>query len=292
MRFPGGFLVALVPAAVGGALHAQASPGRELTVARHQDGQTALIANLAFAGTDLVLRAATGHALYRYQAHYPSESMTAVSRYDETTSTVTLGLDPIRRPGALRVSSGRSRGASAVVELSPSLPTTIEGTLTDGTSDIDLGGLVLRRVDLTLRATRATLRFSRAMPGSCDGMSVRANASEVTLLQLGNSRCEFLRLTSEAGAATLDFSGDFPALLRVSVEATLGTVVLRLPRDVGVRLVVDRWLANVGNTGFTRDGNTWVSEGHAGTTRKLEMALTAAAGGVRVEWIDPADAGL
>ncbi len=286
MRPLGGLLVAGLPVVLGSALHAQTAAMRELTVARHQAGQTALIANLAFTGTDLLLRPASGHTLYRYQAHYTSASMTSVSRYDETTSTATFGLDPIRRGGVVLVSAGRSPGSSAIVELSPSLPVSIEGTLTSGSGDLDLGGLALRRMDLTLRATSVTLRFSRSMTGSCDGMNIRANASEVHLLHLGNSRCEFIRLTSDAGPATLDFSGDFPELLRVSVEATLGTVVLRLPRDVGVRLVVDRWLANVGDNGFTRDGNTWVSQAYAGATRKLEMALTAAAGGVRVEWID------
>lgn len=285
MRSLGGLGVVLLAGVMGNGLAAQGVPLREVTVARHQDGQVALIANLTFTRTSLQLQAAQGPTLYRYQARYGAGSMTAVSRYDETTSTVTLGLDPIRRPGALLVSSGRSRGASAFVELSPTLPVSLEGTLTSGSSDIDLGGLALRRVDITFRATTATLRFSRSTTGSCDGISIRANASALTLRELGNSRCEFLRLTSEAGPATLDFSGDFPELLRVSVEATLGTVVLRLPRDVGVRLVVDRWLANVGDTGFTRDGNTWVSAGYAGATRKLEMALTAAAGGVRVEWI-------
>lgn len=286
MRSLGGFLVAGLPVVLGSVLHAQTAGMRELTVARHQSGQTALIANLNFTGTDLRLRAAGGHTLYRYQARYGTGSMTSVSRYDETTSTATFGLDPVRRGGAILVSAGRSTGSSAVVELTPSLPVSLEGTLASGSSDIDLGGLALRRMELTLRATAVTLRFSRSTTGSCDGMSIRANASEVNLLQLGNSRCEFLRVTSDAGPATLDFSGDFPELLRVSVEATLGTVVLRLPRDVGVRLVVDRWLANVGDNGFTRDGDTWVSQGYAGATRKLEMALTAAAGGVRVEWIE------
>lgn len=285
MRSSGGLVAALLAGVMGNGLEAQGVPLREVTVGRHLDGQVALIANLAFTRTDLRLQAAQGHTLYRYQARYDAGSMTSVGRYDETTSTATFGLDPIQRGGGILVSAGRPSGSSALVELTPGVPVSLEGTLTSGSSDIDLGGLALRRVDLALRATKATLRFSRSTTGSCDGMRIRANASEVTLRQLGNSRCDFLRLTSDAGPAILDFSGDFPDLLRVSVEATLGTVVLRIPRDIGVRLVVDRWLANVGDSGFTRDGNTWVSQGYAGATRKLEMALTAAAGGVRVEWI-------
>ncbi len=286
MRSRGGLVAALLAGVTGSGVAAQGVPLRDVTVARHQDGQVALIANLTFTRTHLELRTAGGHTLYRYQARYDAGAMSSVGRYDETTGTATFGLDPIQRGGGVLVSAGRPPASEAVIELTPAVPVSLEGTLTSGSSDIDLGGLALRRVDLTLRATKATLRFSRGTTGSCDGMSIRANASEVTLRQLGNSRCDFLRLTSDAGPATLDFSGDFPDLLRVSVEATLGTVLLRLPRDVGVRLVVDRWLANVGDTGFTRDGNTWVSQGYASATRKLEMALTAAAGGVRVEWIE------
>jgi hypothetical protein len=66
----------------------------------------------------------------------------------------------------------------------------------------------------------------------------------------------------------------------------VGALTLRLPRDVGIRLTLDRFLSSFPATGWTRQGNAYLSPGYARTTRRLDLALSSTLGGVDVEWVN------
>ncbi len=279
-----GTLALVLLSLTGTAVAAQTPTPRALTSARHLTDQQSLRVLLDFAGGDVTLRPAPENTLYHYELVYDAERASPLTLYDATTGTVRLGVEKIRH-NTFFASRAGTFSPTATVQLTQAIPVTIEGSITSGDTDIDLGGLTLKRLDLTTSAARMTIRFSAPTAGQCDGAIIRSHATETHLLQLGNSRCTSIRFESDAGPAVLDFSGDFPDSLRMSAEATLGTLMLRIPRSVGVRLVVDRWLAAIAQDGFTRDGNTWVSSTYATSTHRLDLDLKAAAGGVRIEWL-------
>jgi hypothetical protein len=66
----------------------------------------------------------------------------------------------------------------------------------------------------------------------------------------------------------------------------LGEVALRLPRQVGVRLTLDKFLATFDPEGFVRRGNTYLSPGYDRAARHLDLDITTAVGGVSVDWVD------
>ena len=68
----------------------------------------------------------------------------------------------------------------------------------------------------------------------------------------------------------------------------MGELVLRLPRQAGVKLELDKFLASFAPAGLTKsaDGNTWRSAGFDAAPEQLVVDLEAAIGGVSVEWIE------
>jgi hypothetical protein len=66
---------------------------------------------------------------------------------------------------------------------------------------------------------------------------------------------------------------------------TVGELALRLPRDVGIRIRMDRFLASFPSEGWTRQGTTYLSAGYARARRHVDIDLTSTLGGVTVEWL-------
>jgi hypothetical protein len=66
----------------------------------------------------------------------------------------------------------------------------------------------------------------------------------------------------------------------------MGEVTLRLPRKVGVRLTLDRFLARFEPAGLVRTGNAFQSPGYDRAERRLDVAVRTAVGGVKVEWAE------
>jgi hypothetical protein len=65
---------------------------------------------------------------------------------------------------------------------------------------------------------------------------------------------------SPRGETSLDLSGSWASDLRVSIDAGAGSISLRLPKDVGVRVVVDAGVGTVNASGLTKDGNVYTND--------------------------------
>ena len=64
-----------------------------------------------------------------------------------------------------------------------------------------------------------------------------------------------------------------------------GELTLRLPTDIGIRIVMERFLTSFPAKGWAREGDTYRSPGYARATRHVDITLASTMGGVRVEWI-------
>ena len=85
---------------------------------------------------------------------------------------------------------------------------------------------------------------------------------------------------------TLDFGGAWTSSSQVAVKMALGGVALRLPRAVGVRITLDKFLASFEPQGMVRRGTSYLSPGYEQATRHLDIDVTTAIGGVTVDWVE------
>ena len=274
---------ALALALLLGAGSAAAQSLRPFSSYRQLHGETRLDATLEFAAG--LLRVAPGRAteLYRIDASFDGERYLPISRYDAARGAVALGLQPTGGAG-LRVVSRRQLRQAANVSLSPRVDLALEMTLGAAEADIELGGLRVASWTLRTGASQAVVRFSQPNGMRCRRGALTAGAAELTVLGLGNSRCDRLDFEGGMGKVTLYFGGAWTSSSAVDVKMAVGELTLRLPRRVGVRLLLDKFLAHFEPAGLvSRDGG-FESPGYADAERRLDIAVTTAVGGVRVEW--------
>ena len=106
------------------------------------------------------------------------------------------------------------------------------------------------------------------------------------MVGLGNSRCDRIAFEGGVGKVALDFGGAWTSNAQVVLKMAVGELTLRLPRRLGIRIRLDKFLSSFEPAGLVRQGNTFVTPGYDRAERKVDIDVTTAVGGVRVEWGD------
>ena len=277
-------LLSLLALALG-ASGAAAQSMRPFSTYRQWHGETRLDARLEYAAGALRLAAGRPNELYRMDVLYDGERYVPVSTFDAARGGVGLGLRAAGEGGLRVVSRGQLR-QTASVTFSPRSDLALSVTLGAVDGDLELGGLRLTDLRLEAGASRATVRFSQPNAARCRAATLTAGAAELSVVGLGNSRCDRITFEGGVGRVTLDFGGTWTSSSQVAVKMALGEVVLRLPRAVGVRMTLDKFLASFEPQGMVRRGTSYLSPGYDQATRHLDIDVTTAIGGVTVGWLE------
>jgi Cell wall-active antibiotics response 4TMS YvqF len=275
--------LALVLACAGGSVAAQTM--RPFTTYRQLHGETRLTAALEYAAGSLRVTPGRPTELYRMDVSYDGERFEPLSDFDASRSAVALGLRATGG-GGLRVVSRNQLRQTASVAFSPRVDLDVYFALGASDADIELGGLRVAEWKVQTGASQAVVRFSQPNGTRCRSGSVKAGAADLTILGLGNSRCDRLDFEGGVGKVTLDFGGTWTVSSEVGVKVAVGELVLRLPRQAGVRVSLDKFLASFNPVGLEQRGTSYESPGYAGADRKLNIVVTTAVGEVRIEWTD------
>ena len=268
-----------------GASGVAAQSMRPFSTYRQWHGETRLDARLDYAAGALRLAAGRPNELYRMDVLYDGERYVPVSAFDAARVGVGLGLRASGE-GGLRVVSRNQLRQTASVTFSPRSDLALAVTLGAVDGDLELGGLRLTDLRLEAGASRATVRFSQPNAARCRAATLTAGAAELSVLGLGNSRCDRITFEGGVGRVTLDFGGAWTSSSQVTVKMALGEVALRLPRAVGVRITLDKFLASFEPQGMVRRGTSYLSPGYDQAARHLDIDVTTAIGGVTVDWLE------
>ncbi len=274
---------ALTFALLAGSVAAQEM--RRYTVERQTHGETQLRVTLELAAGGLRLAPRPDDQLYRMELLYDSRRFVPRSDYDAATGHVTLGLRSIGS-GGLRVSSAKQLEQTTAVWLNPGRDLALTAELDAVNAQLELGGLRLAALALKNGGSRTVARFSTPNRIRCGQADLRTGAAEFKVLGLGNSRCNIVRFYGGVGAVTLDFSGEWTNDMRLEATMAAGTLQLRLPRGLGVKLTSDNFLSLVAQPGMAKQDDAWLSEGYQDAARHLDIHLKTSLGGVSIEWLD------
>ncbi len=273
-------------AVLASAAPASAQTWRDLTSARQAHGERELNVSVQYGvGRFRLATAGTGQ-LYRMAMRYDEERFSPVREYDPATASLRLG---VRGRENINVSLGGRRNEQAGMldlGLSGDVPLRLTMELGAVESDVDLGGLAIRRAVYRTGASQTRMRWSRANPIACEELTMAAGAAEFSATGLGNSNCERVRFDGGLGEVTLDFTGAWRTSMAAEIAVGIGAVHLRLPRDLGVAVTVNRFLASFDAAGFTKRGNTYYSANYQSTRPRLTLNVTASIGGIDVVWVD------
>ncbi len=245
-----------------------------------------LRATLDFGAGRVVVRAGDSRMLYATQMEYDADRYTPVQRYDPRTGILHLGLTSIGR-GGLRVTSRQHLQQVARFEFAPAVPLSLEANLGASEAHLDLGGLAIVELSIRAGASRSTIDVTRPSETRCERARFISGASEMHVRRLANLGCREIGIEGGAGSTTIDFSGTWTTDARVTATQTVGTLTLRIPRSIGVRLnATGRFLSRLTFDGLTRSGDSWQSANFADAAHHLTIDLTTNVADVAVEWID------
>jgi hypothetical protein len=258
---------------------------REFSYERGRQGEKTLRAVIEFAAGTLELRSAPRARLYGFQLHYDADRFEPVGSYDPRGAEVRIGVSSMRR-GGVRVSRRDALPQSALVELNPDVPLSLDVSFGAADSRLELGGLTLNDVSLKTGASRTEVRFSTPARGECRSGFVASGAGEVEIRHLGNSGCRHWRFDGGVGAVSLDLSGEWARDTRLVMQMALGGTTLIIPKGstLGVKISLSGFLAGFEGSGFKKRDGAWYSPGYDQAVRKVDVAVTGALGGVKVEW--------
>jgi hypothetical protein len=252
---------------------------------RQLHGETRLAARLEYAAGSLHLAPGRVGELYRMDLVYDDNRFVPVSDFDASSGSVFLGLRAAGEGGVRVVSRSQLRQIAAVA-ISPRVDVALDLTLGAAEADLELGGLRVTNLQVKSGASRTVVRFSKPNGTRCQRASIAAGAADVSVLGLGNSRCDLIDFEGGMGKVLLDFAGAWTSNARVEVKMAMGELTLRLPRRVGVRITMDKFLSSFEPAGLVRQGDAFQSPNYENSQRRLDLDLTTAVGGVNVEWVE------
>ena len=270
---------------LGWARPAPAQTMRPFETFRQRHGETRLRTRLEYAAGNLRLLPGPPDELYRMELSYDQDRYLPISDFNNGNGSVLLGLKPAGS-GGVRVVNRSQLSQVATVSLSPAVDLALELTLGAVSADVDLGGLRVTNLQVRTGASRTVLRFSQLNASRCDRAAISAGAAEVSVLGLGNSRCDEVQFEGGIGRVLLDFSGAWTSSSQVEVTMAVGELTLRLPRKIGLRITMDKFLSSFESAGLVRRGSGFQSPNYDSSERHLDLDLTTAMGGVNVEWVD------
>lgn len=127
------------------------------------------------------------------------------------------------------------------VNITDRLPLEVE--LDSDASDVklDMSRMIINKLNAQINASSAKLYFDEPNKGSVDKLRMNANASDVNIYGAGNIGFGVLALDSNASKVSVDLTGESREDAEIRIDANASTVRLKLPEDIGVRIVVDKY---------------------------------------------------
>jgi hypothetical protein len=178
------------------------------------------------------------------------------------------------------------RGGELDLQFSPDVPLALSLQFGAAEATLDLGGLAIRDIDVQTGASRTDLRVSQPNLITCESAVISVGAAKFTASGLGNLNARRLEVKGGVGEMTLDFTGAWQADMEASINMGLGSLILRIPRSIGVGVTRSGVLTSFDSEGLTKRGNSYYSENWDSAARKLTINIDAALGSIRVVWVD------
>ncbi len=168
------------------------------------------------------------------------------------------------------------------LRLHPLVPTSLEIGVGAAQTRLDLGGLTITSLEFATGASDARLSFDEPNRTRMELLSLKSGAAKFRGEGLGNARFDRMQFHGFVGDVVLDFSGEWTASAEAEIKMALGELVIRVPSDIGVRIVRSGF-ASVTAEDFEKVGDAYLSPNWTSAPIKLEINLTAGIGTVEVE---------
>jgi hypothetical protein len=168
------------------------------------------------------------------------------------------------------------------LKFSPAIPLEMDFEFDAGKGKLDFTGLQLTELNLGMGAGDFDVLFDEPNEVRMSDFSLDTGAAKLDVTGIGNAGPEQMTVNGGVGDLTLDFTGRWPNSANVHVTAGVGSVTLRLPDDVGVRVEAEGGLTNVEPGDLRRQGDAYVNDAFGETEIELHIHITTGIGNLRL----------
>lgn len=221
--------------------------------------------------------------LYQVELRYDESVFTPVTEYSPEAGRLRVAVRG-QRDGIRMKNIGQE--ARATLSLSPTVPLDLDMTFGAGEADLDLGGLSLRRLELSTGASETRVSFSAPNRTEAERIDLRAGVSDFRATGLGNANASRFTFEGGVGSTTLDFGGSWRRSASGSIHIGMGSLDLRFPRELGVKIVKSSFLTQFDSSGLVKRGDAYYSRNWDTAEHQLTLTIEAGMGSIDVRWID------
>ena len=225
--------------------------------------------------------ATSSPVLYAMTLRYDESTSTPLHSYDSTARLLTVGVDGQSDHFSRNVGE-RSRGEMRL-SLSRSVPVDLSLSLGATKATLDLGGLDITALELESGASETVVDFSSPNQGRMRMLAVDVGAASFEARNLANANAAKVRVHGGVGGVELDFGGQWQQDMDVNVDLALGKLTLHVPRDVGVRVEVEKFLASFDEQGLVKRGDAYYSDNWDGAKYHLRLHAKTTFGGIELD---------
>jgi hypothetical protein len=263
------------------------SAERLVTVARQLRAGDSLRVRVNHAAGPLLIAAADSNLLYEVAIRYDPARGTLLRRWDEGRRTLSVGVDSAKSEFHWRVWEGgvphdaKEHPSSLTLSLGRGVPLDLSLDYGASKAVLDLSGLTVERLAMRVGASETRLLFGTANPTRMRELRIACIAGSLTIAKLGNANAHRVEIRGIAAGVDLDLSGAWEHDMEIDADFIMAGLTLRVPDDVGVRVVARREvLGSVEAPGLRSRENGLYSANWESATRKLTVTASAILGGV------------
>jgi len=251
---------------------------RSITQSRQVGTEELLHVAVQYGAGRLILGRGSDGLLYKATLGYDGQAFKPELTY--SPGSLRVGLDDVRVRGR-NVRLGELR-----LDLGPTVPIDLRLEFGAARADVDLTGLRIRRLRLATGASETRLHVGAPNAEVCESVDLHVGAAKFDAIGLGNLNARRLDFNGGVGDVTLDFTGEWASDMAATVRMGLGSLTLRVPRGLGLRVEKGGLLVGFDSQGLIKRGDVFYSENWESADRKLTLDIEAAFGAIRVQWVD------
>lgn len=260
---------------------AAAQSWRTIDVSRQLQDSSEWSVRVRYPVGRIFVRSTTDPVLYSMQLRYDENRMRPLHRYDSVARRVTLGYEGDDFSGR-KVRRNYDQTELNLV-LTDAAPLDLVLEIGAAEARLDVGGLALSRLRVETGAADARLDFSSPNKTRMSRLDVQLGAAGFVIRNLGNARVSDIRVEGGVGKVDLDFGGVIEEDVSVDANVAIGKLVLRLPRNVGIRVELQKVLAGFDHPGLVKRGDAYYSENWDEAKVRMRVRAETVFGSVEID---------
>ncbi|NNF13550.1 MAG: hypothetical protein HKN72_10010 [Gemmatimonadetes bacterium] len=253
---------------------------KTVTMSQRLGGEDDLRVSVRYGAGLFSIRSAEGGLLYRMHLEYDEDRFEPVAEY--TGNRLELGVETRRR--GLDIDTDEA--GELRLELARGIPMDLDLEFGAVKAELDLGGLALTDLDLSTGASESDVDVSEPNPSRMETARFEVGAAEFTARNLGNLNADRIEVDAGVGSISLGLEGRWQRDAELDIGMGLGSLELRIPEGLGIRLRKKSFLTSLDSQGLVKRGDVYESLDWDRADRRVSIELDAAFGSVSVVWIN------